>query len=88
MKYFKNILKSFFFKSLPVILFLFFAHISYSQENDDLYFNKNDRKIREKPKGNNNWCLLSQLLNVGVNPRIQYGNPAKNVLKIPNPNNL
>ena len=45
MKYFKNILKSFFFKSLPVVLILFFAHISYSQENDDLYFNKNDRKI-------------------------------------------
>ena len=45
MKSFKNIISSLFFKLLPVVLLVFFTHISYTQENDDLYFNKNDRKI-------------------------------------------
>ena len=45
MKSFKNIMSSFFFKFLPLVLFVSFTHISYTQENDDLYFNKNDRKI-------------------------------------------
>ena len=63
MKYFKNILKSFFLNSLPVILFLFFAHISYSQENDDLYFNKNDRKIIVQKKSLSAQEIINQYKN-------------------------
>ena len=63
MKYFKNIYKSIFFKFLPIILFLFFAHISYTQENDDLYFNKNDRKIIVQKKNLSAQEIINQYKN-------------------------
>ena len=44
MKSLKNIVSNLFYVYLSIIL-LFFGHVSYTQENDDLYFNKNDRKI-------------------------------------------
>ena len=50
MKSFKNIISSLFFKLLPVVLLVFFTHISYTQENDDLYFNKTIEKLFLKKK--------------------------------------
>ena len=63
MKSFKNIISSFFLKFLPVVLILFFAHISYTQENDDLYFNKNDRKIISQKKSLSAQEIINQYKN-------------------------
>tara|TARA_B100001996_G_scaffold378350_1_gene362386 strand:+ start:70 stop:1506 length:1437 start_codon:yes stop_codon:yes gene_type:complete len=63
MKYFKNFVSSFFFKILPVVLFVSIAHISYTQENDDLYFNKNDRKTIVQKKSLSAQEIINQYKN-------------------------
>ena len=63
MKSFKNIMSSFFFKFLPLVLFVSFTHISYTQENDDLYFNKNDRKIVVQKKSLSAQEIINQYKN-------------------------
>ena len=63
MKSFKNIMSSFFSKFLPVVLFVSFTHISYTQENDDLYFNKNDRKIVVQKKSLSAQEIINQYKN-------------------------
>ena len=62
MKSSKNIVSNLFYVYLSIIL-LFFGHVSYTQENDDLYFNKNDRKIVVQKKSLSAQEIINQYKN-------------------------
>ena len=62
MKSLKNIVSNLFYVYLSIIL-LFFGHVSYTQENDDLYFNKNDRKIVVQKKSLSAQEIINQYKN-------------------------